>query len=74
MSLLPPSACSVSVLLTPDIRLYDLNLILLKTKKYRTVRLKQHSFDDIPTRKSTSARSSHDTPVTAAVSFFFREG
>ena len=38
MSLLPPPAWGLTILLTPDIRLYDLDLIPLETKNYRPVR------------------------------------
>ena len=58
MSLLPPPAWGLTVLLTPDIRLYDLDLILLETKNYRPARL-GHVVMTRQQEERTFANSSH---------------
>ena len=58
MSQLPSLAWGLTVLLTPDIRLYDLDLILLETKNDRPVRL-GHAAMTRRQEERTFANSSH---------------
>lgn len=72
MSQLPPLAWGLTALLTPDIRLYDLDLILLETKNYRPVRL-GHAAMTRRQKRGPLLTAAITTPITGVTSLFFME-